>query len=146
MNDLIHQPAIQLYALTSAIIIVIMYGLGFWTAAVRASRRSVVNPEDVGVNPGSHVVEVEHPDVQRIKRAHTNAIENAVPFFAIGLLYALTAPGMTMARILFFGFLGFRLLHAVFYLAGKQPFRTLSFAVAAIINLVMVVQVIRAVL
>ena len=70
-------------------------------------------------------VEVEHPDVQRIKRAHVNAIENAVPFFVIGFIYTQTSPSMMMARVLFLTFVAIRLFHAIFYLTAKQPFRTL---------------------
>lgn len=146
MNSLMSQPAFQMYAFTSAALVLIMYSLGFLTAKRRAERKSVVNAEDVGVNPGAQVVEVEHPDVQRIKRAHVNLLENAVPFFALGFLYCLTDPGVTMARALFLTFLAVRLFHAIFYVGAKQPFRTLSFAVGAIVNIIMVVQVLRAVI
>lgn len=142
---LLSQPVFQLYAFVSSLIIIILYGLGFWTAKVRAEKKAVINHEDVAINGGASVVDVEHPDVQRIKRAHGNAIENAVPFFAIGFLYTQTDPSLTMARILFFTFLAFRLFHALFYLGAKQPFRTLSFTVGALVNIVMIVQVIRAV-
>jgi prostaglandin-E synthase 1 len=142
---LLADPVFRLYAISVAIIIVTLYGLGFWTAKLRNDRKAVVNPEDVAINGGAAVVEVEHPDVQRIKRAHINALENAVPFFAIGFLYALTSPNLTMATILYFGFVGIRLLHMVFYLSARQPFRTLSFIIGGIINLIMVVQVVRAV-
>lgn len=91
-------------------------------------------------------VEIEHADVQRIKRAHGNAIENAVPFFVIGFIYTQTSPSMMVARVLFLTFVALRLFHAMFYLTAKQPFRTASFALGALINLAMVVQVLRAVL
>ena len=143
MTTLFSQTPFQLYALCSGIIVLSLYALGFWTAKLRFERQSVINHEDTKVNPGSHPVDVEHPDVQRVKRAHTNAIENAVPFFLIGFLYTQTDPGLTMTRILFFTFLGFRILHALFYLNAKQPFRTLSFTVGAIVNIIMVVQVLR---
>ena len=143
--NLLSLPAFPLYAACCGVLIITMYGLAFWTAKTRAARKQVVNPEDIGVNPGSHVAEVEHPDTQRVKRAHINALENAVPFFAIGFLYTLTNPGLMTARILMLTFVGIRLFHALFYLNAKQPFRTLSFAVGAIINIVMVVQVLRAV-
>ena len=116
MTNLMAQPAFQLYALTSAILVVILYSLGFLTAKRRAERKAVVNHEDVGVNRGATVVEVEHPDVQRIKRAHANLVENAVPFFVIGFLYCLTDPSMMWTRIFFFTFLAVRLFHAIFYL------------------------------
>ncbi len=136
-------PVLQLYALSSAIVIVTMYGLGFLTAKKRAEKKAVVNPEDVKVNSGAKVVDEEHTEVQRVKRAHLNAMENAVPFFAIGFLYALTEPSVLMAKILFFTFVGVRLFHAAFYVNAKQPFRTASFALGAVVNLVMLVQVLR---
>ncbi len=145
MTTLLAQPVFRLYALSSAMLVVIMYGIGFWTAKVRADRKVVVNPEDVKVNNGAQVGEVEHPDVARIKRTHSNAVENMVPFFVIAFAYSQTMPSLTMARVLFFSFVALRFLHVLFYVSAKQPFRTAMFAFAAVINLIMVVQVIRAV-
>jgi glutathione S-transferase len=104
-----------------------------------------VNPEDKVVNKGE-LAEQEHDDVLRIKRAHINALENAVPFFVIGALYVATGATKTGAQLYCYTFLAARLLHSVFYLAGKQPFRTLSFGVGALANLGMAYHVIRAVL
>ena len=145
MTPLISQPVFVLYAECCAVLVVTMYALGFMTAKTRADRKKVINAEDVKIN-GAEVVDVEHGDVQRIKRAHLNALENAVPFFVIGFIYTQTSPSMMVARIFFLTFVGLRLFHAMFYLTAKQPFRTLSFAVGALVNLAMVVQVLRAVL
>jgi len=146
MTPLIAHPAFQLYALCSAFLILVLYALGFYTAKVRADRKKVLNFEDVRINGGAVVVEVEHPDVQRVQRAHRNALENAVPFFAIGFLYTQTSPSMAMLQGLFVVFISVRLLHAIFYLGARQPFRTVSFAVGGLVNVIMAVQVIRAVL
>ena len=143
METLFSQPVFQAYALSVCVLIVTLYGLGFYTAKTRNERGIVVNPEDSGINGGAAVGDNEHPDVLRIKRAHLNLIENALPFFAIGFLYSLTSPGLMVARGLFATFVAIRLFHAVFYLTAKQPFRTASFAVGALINLFMVVQVFR---
>lgn len=145
MDTLLTQPVFASYALAVCVLVVTLYGLGFNTAKVRAERKIVVNAEDVGVNPGARVADNEHPDVLRIKRAHLNLIENAVPFFVIGGLYSLTSPGLALARSLFVIFVVIRLFHAVFYLTAKQPFRTLSFVIGALVNLIMLVQVLRAV-
>lgn len=144
--SLLSQPVFQSYALAVAVLVVTLYGLGFETARVRAARKIVVNPEDAGINGNATVADQDHPDVLRIKRAHLNLLENATPFFAIGLLYSLTDPGLTFARVLFGVFVGVRVLHAAFYLSAKQPFRTASFVVGALVNLAMVVQVVRALL
>lgn len=143
MMTFAHQPVLQLFAVCCAVLVATLYALGFLTAKTRADRKAVLNPEDVKVNSGASVVEVEHPDVQRVKRAHLNGLENAVPFFILGFLYTLTDPSMTMASVLFLTFVGIRLFHAVFYLSAKQPFRTASFAVGALVNIVMLVQVVR---
>lgn len=139
-------PVFQAYTLSAAAVVLMLYGLGFATAKKRADRKVVVNHEDVSVNGGAQVAEAEHPDVLRIKRAHLNLIESAVPFFAIGFLYTATAPNLTMARALFGVFVGVRLLHAVFYLGAKQPVRTIMFVLGALVNIVMVVQVLRTLL
>jgi glutathione S-transferase len=141
-----NQPVLQLFALSSAVLVLTLYGLGILTARKRNQRKAVLNPEDVKVNSGAKVVDAEHTDVLRIKRAHLNLIENAVPFFVIGFLYTLTDPSMTMASILFFTFVGVRLFHAIFYLNAAQPFRTASFGIGALVNVVMLVQVVRAAL
>ena len=57
MTTMYSQPVFQTYALTSGLLIIVLYALGFWTATVRAKVKKVVNPEDVGVNPGASVVE-----------------------------------------------------------------------------------------
>jgi glutathione S-transferase len=146
MDNIFADPVIRAYAISVVLTIVLLYGLGSYTAAIRAARKLVLNAEDVGVNAGASVGTEEHVDVARIKRAHMNLIENAVPFFAIGLLYLVTEPGKNFARVLFATFVLARIAHAVFYLRAMQPFRTLAFAVGALVNLTMAIQVVRAII
>ena len=146
MSPLFSQPAFQLYVAASAILAVTLFGLALWTGVTRSEKKRVVNPEDVKVYAGASLAEVDHPDVQRVKRAHLNLIENAVPFFVIGLLYSLTDPSLLLVRILFFSFVAVRLLHAFFYLTARQPLRGASFMLGVLVNFVMLVQVVRAVL
>jgi len=143
MQPFLDNPALKIYALAGAIVAVQLILLALWTGTVRTMRKTFVNPEDAALNKAEQV-EADHPDVQRVKRAHQNLLENALPFFAVGLLYALTNPRPGAAQIYFFTFVGARLLHSVFYLWGKQPFRTLMFAVGALCVIGMAVQVIRA--
>jgi uncharacterized MAPEG superfamily protein len=138
-------PAMQLYALFSTVVAVHLLLLASWTGAVRFKHKSYVNPEDAKLNKGEQV-EVDHPDVLRVKRAHQNAIENAIPFFAVGFLYAAVAPSKNAALIYFATFTTARVLHSLFYLFGRQPFRSLMFAVGALATLGMAVHVIRTVI
>jgi glutathione S-transferase len=144
MQPLLDNPALKLYALVGALIAVHLVLLAFWTGTVRAKHKTWVNPEDAALNKGTQA-ESDHPDTLRAKRAHQNAMESAIPFFAVGLLYALTAPSQLGAQAYFFTFLGARVLHSIFYLAGKQPFRTIMFAIGSLAILGMAVHVIRVV-
>jgi uncharacterized MAPEG superfamily protein len=139
-------PAFQAYALASAFLAVQLLLLAFWTGAVRGNRKQFVLPEDKTVNRAGQLVPTEHPDVLRVKAAHMNALENAVPFFILGALYLSTGATKIGAQAYFFTFLGARLLHTVFYLGAMQPFRTIAFAVGAASLLGMAVHVIRAVI
>ena len=132
----------HLYALTSAILALHLLLLATWVGTLRTLRKQYTNPEDKLVIKGTRV-ETDHDDVLRARRVHLNALENAVPFFVVGALYALTDPTKLGAQIYFFTFLGARILHSIFYLWGRQPFRTLSFAVGALATLGMAGHVIR---
>ncbi len=142
MHTLVDNPALKIFALTSAVLVLQLILLALWTGTVRVRHKSWVNPEDAKLNKGTQV-ESDHPETLRVKRAHQNALENDVPFFAVGLMYALSAPSERGAQIYFFTFLATRLLHSVFYLSGKQPFRTIMFAAGVLAMIGMAVQVIR---
>lgn len=145
MTSIFQDPVFAAYALSAAVVVVTLYALSFLTAKTRADRKVVLNAEDAAINGGAKVADAEHPDVARVQRAHRNLVENALPFFAIGFLYTMTAPSLTLARALFAVFALARVAHAVFYLQSRQPWRTISYALAALANLTMVVQVARAV-
>ena len=145
MQPLRDNLALHYYAVCSAILAVQLILLAFWTGTVRVTRKVYVNPEDASLNKATQSEE-DHADVQRVKRAHQNAIENAVPFFVIGLLYAMSGASHTGALAYFGTFTAVRLLHSIFYLWGRQPFRTLMFAVGVLATLGMGVHVIRAAL
>ena len=137
-------PALKLYALVSALVALHLILLAAYTGRVRTQRKVYVNPEDAAMFKGTQG-EADHPDVLRVKRAHQNALENAVPFFAVGLMFALSGPKATAgAPAYFYTFLGARVLHSVVYLWGKQPFRTILFTIGVLATVGMAVQVIRA--
>ncbi len=145
MHALTDNPALKIYAISGSIIAVQLLLLALWTGTVRVKNKTWVNPEDAQLNKGQQA-DADHPDVQRVKRAHQNALENAVPFFALGLLYALTGPAAGAAQIYFYVFVAARVLHSIFYLWGRQPFRTMMFAVGVLAMLGMAVQVFRTVI
>jgi glutathione S-transferase len=127
--SLLHTPAFDVYALACLALVSLFYFLAFRTGGVRTRAKAVVNPEDVRVYVGASVVDVEHADVQRVKRAHLNLLENSVPFFVVGFLFALTEPGLLVASTLYGLFVASRVLHAAVYLSGRQPVRSAAWFV-----------------
>jgi uncharacterized MAPEG superfamily protein len=79
------------------------------------------------------------PDIERVRRAHQNDLENILPFLVLGLVYALTGRSLLTAQIYFIGFLVARVLHSVFYIAGLQPHRTIAFTLGAALSVAMMV-------
>ncbi len=139
------QTVFRYYAVASAVVALQLVALALWTGTVRALRKGFVNPEDAKAFKGEQL-EAEHPDVARTKRAHQNALENAIPFFVVGALYAATGASKTGAAAYFGTFTVARLLHSVFYLWGRQPWRTLCFAVGVLAVIGMGVHVFQNVL
>ena len=137
MNTLLHTPAFGAYAVSSLTLVGLLHFLAFRTGGVRTNARAVVNPEDVRVYAGASVVEVEHPDVQRLKRAHLNLLENSVPFFVVGFLFTLTEPSLLTAASLYGMFVASRVLHAVVYLKRRQPLRSAAWFVGVVSIVVM---------
>src|SRR6266404_4244691 len=82
----LHAPALRLYAIVACLVAVNLLVLSGMTGGARGKAKVFLNPEDKG-DKGT-VANLEHDNVQRVKRAHLNAIESAVIFFPIGFLYA----------------------------------------------------------
>lgn len=141
MSSFADLPSFQPLALFSCLLVLKMGAIAFATANRRRLAKVVVNPEDVGVNPGSHPEAQDAPEVLRAKRAHLNDLENIPGFLVLALVFTL-AGGSATAGWAYFGvyFLA-RLLHTVFYLNGVQPWRTASFFLAQITQLGLIVQI-----
>ena len=136
-EDLLRAPAMHLFALVAVLLVIKMMLVGSYTSVLRIRRRVYATPEDYrlqGLAPRETVDE----DVERVRRAHRNDLENILPFLAVGFLYALTGPSLLAARIYFLGFLAARVLHSVFYIGGIQPHRTIAFGVGAVLLFAMV--------
>ena len=141
-------PQFKLYAICSCVLTFEMLTLGFVTAARRAKHKGYMNPEDRAVSSGeATLVEGgDHPDVQRVARAHRNLLESLPMFFALGLIYVLTDAPDLGAQICFIGFTAARVLHAIVYINALQPWRTIMFAIGTMSLVAMAVLILRAVL
>lgn len=133
-------PAFQPLVIFSALLALKMGGLAFATANARRKAQVVVNPEDVGVNPGSHVEPADAPTTLRYKRAHLNDLENIPGFMILALLFTMLGASATAGWAYFGLYFVVRLLHTVFYVNAMQPWRTAAFAVGQITQLGIIVQ------
>lgn len=77
-------------------------------------------------------------EVERVRRAHLNDMENIIPFLLISLLYISTNPDPHLATWLFKIFTASRIVHTVVYLGKvRQPARFLAFTGGLCVNFTM---------
>ena len=144
MQDLLKNPAFAIYCITASILCLNMLGLWGYSGGVRSGSKTTPNAEDTStVSKGAEVVKADPEAVARVLRAHTNAFVNIMPFLVLAFLYVLLGATPTMAWALFGGFTFVRLVHSVVYLAGKQPWRSLTFALGGVFTAVVLVEVLR---
>ena len=136
MDALLHNPALRLFGITYLILVVKMVAVGWATSFYRIRDKAFATPEDYALR-GLPPKTVVHEDIERVRRAHRNDLENILPYFGVGLLYALTNPSPTAAKIYFIGYTAARILHSVCYLLSLQPWRSIAFGVAQILMVVM---------
>src|SRR5262245_41955598 len=99
MSELTSLPQFKSYAVAAAILTLNLIALAMYTASRRWLARTIVNPEDAAITPRPTVADADDPAVQRIARAHRNALENIAPFLVIGLLYVLSGASQAGAKI-----------------------------------------------
>merc|ERR1711934_64488 len=84
-------------------------------------------------------------NVERVRRAHQNDIENILPFLILGFLYMFTNPAYATAILCYRIFVGARILHTVVYLLViPQPSRALAFFAGIFVNIFMAYKIITA--
>lgn len=100
--------------------------MGPFTGIMRMKTKSFENPEDVakGIEVGN-----KNENVERIRRAHLNDLENAIPFAIVALFYVLTNPNpllaMMLIRIAVIARFGHTVVYAIYPV--RQPARAICF-------------------
>merc|ERR1712203_57161 len=88
------------FAFYAAIVTVKMLLMSLATARQRFRKLVFISEEDIAGNAQAKVSNSD-PDVERVRRAHLNDIENILPFLALGLLYCFTQPAYSTALNVF---------------------------------------------
>lgn len=137
MNALATLPSFSAYAVSVIALGLNLLGLANATALTRARANEVINPEDKRLNQKASVVYDDGNDrTARYRRAHRNALENTPLFMITAFVLTLMGTSATIGAALFYPYVGLRILHSVCYVKQIQPFRTMTFALAALIQAV----------
>ncbi|WP_207766115.1 MAPEG family protein [Solimonas fluminis] len=116
------------YALSAVLLFLKMFAISLYQGWHRISRQQFKTPEDAAF-VGRPAAAEELPQVQRAARAWANDLENIPVFLALGIAYVQLGLSAAAAPWLFGVFVAARVAHTLCYLAGLQPWRTLSYAV-----------------
>jgi len=141
-NFFLTLPGFAALAICSVLLVLKMGAVAFVTANVRRRSGVVVNEEDTGVNPGSHVEPEDAPETLRAKRVHLNDLENIPGFLVLATIFTLSGASAVAAWSYFGGYFVLRTLHTVCYLRGIQPWRTVAFGAGQLVQLGMMVQLV----
>jgi glutathione S-transferase len=134
MDTILSNPALRLFGIAYMILVLKMVAVGAYTSILRLRSNIYATPEDYRFR-GLAAQSTVSQDIERARRAHRNDLEQILPFFGVGLFYALSHPSMTAAWIYFGGYTVARVLHSIFYIRSMQPHRTVAFTVALLLML-----------
>jgi uncharacterized MAPEG superfamily protein len=137
-------PVVRLYVVVYLLLVLKMAAVGTYTSVLRIGRKVYATPEDYALQ-GLAARTTRDEDIDRVRRAHQNDLENILPFFVVGFLYLLTGPSYGAASVYLIGYLVARTLHTLFYIASLQPYRTIAFTLGGLFTLGMIVQTLVAV-
>jgi microsomal prostaglandin-E synthase 1 len=134
LDRISESPVLMVYSLTGTLLCFNLLLLWVASGTTRAKAGIAVNPED-GARYGAPVSDLDPPVVARILRAHRNAEAVIYPFLLLGLLYLLAGGAISFAAPIFAVFVMARFAHTWSYLAAKQPWRSISFAISLLATL-----------
>ncbi|EDV99801.1 GH12207 [Drosophila grimshawi] len=137
-------PVFKSYTFWAGVLVIKMLAMSLLTAMQRFKTKTFANQEDL-MSPKLKV-KFDDPNVERVRRAHRNDLENILPFFIVGLLYTLTNPSAFLAINLFRAVGIARIAHTLVYavVVVPQPARALAFFVALLATVYMALQVVLA--
>ncbi|OAD57597.1 Microsomal glutathione S-transferase 1 [Eufriesea mexicana] len=99
------------------------------TARYRFKKLIFANNEDTAHMKGAKVI-YNDPDVERIRRAHLNDLENILIWYIVTFLWLTTEPSVWLASLLIRSFVIARIGHTLVYaIVPKQPHRAIAFFV-----------------
>jgi prostaglandin-E synthase 1 len=126
-----NSPSFVAYAVTCVILCGNLLFVWAYSGIARGKTGVTLNEEDAE-RFGAKLGTMDPPEVARVLRAHANAQAMIYPFLLLGVVFVLAGGSSGFARVDFGVFVAARITHSVAYLAGRQPWRTLSFIASGV--------------
>jgi uncharacterized MAPEG superfamily protein len=137
------QPAFVAWAVTAIVLVAKMHLISLAQVVYRVRTNNWRVAEDAAKFGKSGATAVADTGVgERANNAWRNDLENIPGFLILGLAYVLAGAPSAWAIGLFATFVAGRFAHTLFYLAQRQPHRTLSYYVGQIAQVGVVVHLI----
>jgi prostaglandin-E synthase 1 len=133
--------SIRLYVVFTTLLALNLLGLWIYSGTVRGKTKTTPNEEDARtILPGSKLTDVEPPEIQRVLRAHANAMANIIPFLFLGHLWIEVGTPKPLTVLIVCGtFTLARYGHSFTYVKGAQPWRSAFWALGVLATLALVV-------
>lgn len=146
MTETLLDPSVlKVLSACSALLIFKVLLMAPLTARWRLAKKIVISPEDVALVGRKGKVGEPDPDIERVRNAHRNDLENIPLFLITAFLFALTKPSPVTANLLITLYTLARFAHTFVYaiVVIKQPARFLAFATGMAINIYMAIVVLN---
>ncbi|KZC04399.1 PREDICTED: microsomal glutathione S-transferase 1-like [Dufourea novaeangliae] len=125
----IDSEAMKVFGFWGGILALKLFAMVVLTARYRFQKKVFINPEDAAGIKGAKITNAD-PDVERVRRAHLNDLENIPIWYIVTLLWLTTGPSTWLAGILIKSFVIARIVHTLVYAVyPMQPYRALAFFV-----------------
>ncbi|KAK9506130.1 hypothetical protein O3M35_008121 [Rhynocoris fuscipes] len=113
--------------------------LALLTGYQRQRKKAFVNAEDAAM-AGTELKGVQDEEVERVRRAHLNDVENIPVFLISGMIFVAADPNVIFALMMFRLYFIARLAHTIVYAVYvvRQPVRTICFLIGVLINMILI--------
>lgn len=138
MRELLGNQSFRYYVFCAAALAMNPLILAGMTGGSRGKYKSPATPEDAKLSGNPYHADPA-PEVDRLMRAHRNALETVPIALIVGLVYVLAGASPTMVLALMGAVAVFRWAHSLCYLNAVQPWRTASFLFAGLATIAMIV-------
>ncbi|XP_017781651.1 PREDICTED: microsomal glutathione S-transferase 1-like [Nicrophorus vespilloides] len=135
----IENPLMRAYTFYNSILCLKMLAMSVLTASQRMKNKAFANPEDAIMQKTKPKVD---ENVERVRRAHLNDLENICVYFVASFGYLLTNPSVAVATMLFRVFTICRIAHTLVYavVVIPQPARAIAWGVPYFITIYMAIK------